>query len=52
MLPNAQTWIALQTLIPESFQHCLNATAPTASHQRYAPALPFQQNAFKALEES
>jgi hypothetical protein len=51
MIPNAQTWIALQTLIQESFQHCLNATAPTAAHQGYAPALPFQQNAFGELEE-
>jgi hypothetical protein len=41
-----QTWIALRTLIQEAFQCHLNATAPTAGHDRYAPAQPFQQNAF------
>ncbi len=49
MLPQAQTWIALCTLIEESFQHQLNATAPTAGHHGYALALPHQQNAFRAL---
>jgi hypothetical protein len=39
-------------MIQDSFQCCLNVTAPTARHQGYAPALPFQQNAFRALEES
>jgi hypothetical protein len=38
-----QTWIELRTLIQEAFQHCLNTTAPTAGHHRYAPAQPFQQ---------
>ncbi len=47
--PVAQMWIALQAMIQESFQHRLNATAPTAGHQGYAPALPHQQNAFRAL---
>ncbi len=46
--PN-KTWIELHWMIQEAFQHWLNATAPTASHQGYAPALPFQQNAFRAL---
>jgi hypothetical protein len=36
-------------LIQEVFQCCLNATAPTAGHHGYAPALPFQQNEFGAL---
>jgi hypothetical protein len=44
-----QTWIALRTLIQEVFQHCVNTTAPTAGHHRYALAQPFQQNAFGAL---
>jgi hypothetical protein len=41
-------------MIQNSFQRCLNATAPIAGHQGYAPALPFhfQQNTFGALEES
>jgi hypothetical protein len=43
-----QTWIVLRTLIQEMFQCCLNATAPTTGHHRYAPAQPFQQNAFEA----
>jgi hypothetical protein len=38
-------------MIQDSFQRCLNVTAPTVQHQGYAPALPFQQNAFGALEE-
>jgi hypothetical protein len=45
----AKTWIELCWMIQDAFQHCLNATAPTAGHQEYAPALPFQQNAFSAL---
>jgi hypothetical protein len=36
-------------MIQEAFQRRLNATAPTAGHQGYAPARPFQQNAFGAL---
>ncbi len=45
----AKTWIELRRVIQEAFQHRLNATAPTAGHQGYAPALPFQHNAFGAL---
>ena len=45
----AKTWIELRRLIQEAFQCRLNMTAPTAGHQGYAPALPFQQNAFGAL---
>ena len=44
-----KTWIELRRTIQEAFQRRLNATAPTAGHQGYAPALPFQQNAFGAL---
>ncbi len=46
-----QTWIALRMLIQEAFQHRLNATAFTAGHHGYAPARPFQQNAFGVLAE-
>jgi hypothetical protein len=49
LLPAIQTWVALCTLIQEAFQRRLNATAPRAGHHGYAPALPFQQNAFGAL---
>jgi len=45
----AKTWIKLRRMIQEAFQCRLNATAPTAGHQGYAPTLPFQQNAFGAL---
>ena len=45
----AKTWIELRRVIQEAFQRRLNATAPTAGHQGYAPALPFQHNAFGAL---
>ena len=45
----AKAWIKLCRMIQEAFQCRLNATAPTAGHQGYAPALPFQQNAFGAL---
>ena len=45
----AKTWIELRRMIQEAFQRRLNATAPTAGHQGYNPALPFQQNAFGAL---
>jgi hypothetical protein len=48
---NAQTWVALCTMIQDVFQHRLNATAPTAGHHGYAPAWPFQQNVFGALGE-
>jgi hypothetical protein len=36
-------------MIQEAFQRRLNAIAPTAGHQGYAPAHPIQQNAFGAL---
>jgi hypothetical protein len=36
-------------MIQEAFQRRLNATDPTAGHHGYAPARPFQQNAFGAL---
>jgi hypothetical protein len=45
----SKTWIELRRLIQEAFQRRLDATAPTAGHQGYAPALPYQQNAFGAL---
>ena len=44
-----EDWDQLAEMIQEAFQRRLNATAPTAGHQGYAPALPFQQNAFGAL---
>ncbi len=49
LLPAGQTWIALRTIIQELFQQQLNLTTPMAGHLGYAPALPFQQNAFGAL---
>jgi hypothetical protein len=48
----AQTWIALQTMILEAFQHRLNMMAPTTGHQGYAPAMPHQQNAFEILGQT
>ncbi len=45
---SAKMWIKLRRMIQEAFQRRLNATAPTAGHQGYAPARPFQQNAFGA----
>jgi hypothetical protein len=48
LLPAAQTWVTLRTMIQEAFQRRLNATAPTAGHHGYAPALPYH-NAFGAL---
>ena len=44
-----KTWIELRCLIQDAFQRRLNATAPTAGHQGYAPALPYQQNTFGVL---
>ncbi len=44
----AKTWIELRRIIQDAFQRRLNASAPTSSHQGYAPALPFH-NAFNAL---
>jgi hypothetical protein len=49
LLEAQKTWIKLRRMIQGAFQCQLNAMAPTAGHQRYAPALPFQQNAFGAL---
>jgi hypothetical protein len=43
------TWIELRQMIQDAFQRRLNTTAPTAGHQGYTPALPFQQNAFGTL---
>ena len=45
----AKMWIELCRLIQEAFERQLNVTAPTAGHQGYAPALPFQQNVFGSL---
>jgi hypothetical protein len=45
----AKTWIDFRRIIQEAFQRQLNASAATSDHQGYAPALPFQQNAFNAL---
>jgi len=45
----AKMWIELSRLIQEAFQCRLNTAAPTAGHQGYAPALPFQKNAFSGL---
>ncbi len=45
----SKTWIALCQIIQDAFQRRLNALAPTSGHQGYAPALPFQQNAFNVL---
>jgi hypothetical protein len=48
LLETNKTWIELCQMIQDAFQRWLDATAPTAGHQGYAPALPFQQNAFGA----
>ncbi len=48
-----QTWVELCRIIQDAFERCLNATAPTASHQGYAPALPYMlNNAFSALGQA
>jgi hypothetical protein len=47
LFPGAQTWIEFCCLIQEAFQRCLNATAPMAGGQGYAPA--YHQNAFGIL---
>jgi hypothetical protein len=49
LLPASQTGIVLQVLIQEALQHRLNATAPIAGYHGYAPAHPYQQNAFGIL---
>jgi hypothetical protein len=41
LVPAAQTWVPICTLIQEAFQCRLNATVPTAGHHGYAPTLPF-----------
>ncbi len=46
MLVANQMWIALQALIQEVFQHCLNMTAPTAGHHGHQL---LQQNTFGIL---
>ncbi len=46
----AQTWVELRSIIQDAFERRLNATAPTAGHHGYAPALPYMlNNAFGAL---
>ncbi len=47
--PAAQTWVALRTMIQEAFQRQLNATAPTAGHNGYALALPYQNALMKTM---
>jgi hypothetical protein len=49
LLEAHKIWIELRRMIQDAFQHQLNPTAPTVGHQGYAPALPFQQNAFGTL---
>ncbi len=44
-----KTWIELHQIIQDAFQRRLNASALTSGHLGYAPALPFQHNAFNAL---
>ena len=39
-----QTWFELRRIIQDAFEKRLNATAPTAGHQGYAPALPYMHN--------
>ena len=46
---SAKTWIELRRLLQDAFQRQLNRIAPTTGNQGYAPALPYQQNAFGAL---
>jgi hypothetical protein len=46
LLPAAQTWTALCTMIQELFQHRPNATTPMTGHQGYAPMLLYLQNTF------
>jgi len=48
--PVDRTWVELRSIIQDAFERCLNATAPTAGHQGYAPALPYMlNNAFGAF---
>jgi hypothetical protein len=39
-------------MIQEAFQRRLNAMAPTAGYQGYAPAMLYQQNAFGILGQT
>jgi hypothetical protein len=39
-----QTWVELRKIIQDAFERRLNATAPTAGHQGYVPALPYMLN--------
>jgi hypothetical protein len=39
-------------MIQEAFQQRLDATAPTAGHQGYAPTMPHQQNALGILGQN
>ncbi len=50
LAPAKQTWIALRALIQTSFQGPLNAMAPTAGYNKYAPMLPHQQHGFGAID--
>jgi hypothetical protein len=52
LMLGAQTWIALQTMIQEAFQQTLNAIAPAAGHQGYAPTMPHQQNTYGILGQN
>jgi hypothetical protein len=49
VLEAQKTGIEPRRMIQDDFQCQLNTTAPTAGHQGYTPALPFQQNAFGPL---
>ncbi len=45
-----QTWFELRQIIQDAFERRLNATASTAGHHGYAPALPYMlNNAFGAF---
>ena len=48
--PVDRTWVELRSIIQDAFERRLNATAPTAGHHGYAPALPYMlNNAFGAF---
>jgi len=48
--PADHMWVELRSIIQDAFERRLNATAPTAGHQGYAPALPYMlNNAFGAF---
>jgi len=51
--PDDCTWVELRSIIQDAFERRLNATAPTAGHHGYAPALPYMlNNAFGAFGPS